>query len=58
MNKLLEDIKEIHIEEVKQDMPEFRIHFKYLDESSEHFRYNGNINNFLSMLEHYQKNKF
>jgi hypothetical protein len=29
MSKLLENIVEIHIKEIKQDMPEFRIHFKY-----------------------------
>ena len=58
IEKLLENIKEIHIDEQKEDIPEFKITFRYEDSSTEVFRYNGNINNFLAMLEHYQQNKF
>lgn len=58
VNKLLQNLKEVHIKEAKADFPEFTIQLIYHDKTTKEFRFNGNINSFLSMLEHYEENMF
>jgi hypothetical protein len=43
---------------MKEDECEYTVTLAYGDGQRESYRYNGNINNLLAMLEHFQTNKF
>lgn len=58
MGKLLEGLEGVSIKEMREDESEYTVSFVYGEGQRESYRYNGNINNLLAMLEHFQSNKF